>query len=254
MTKRRRNAYFQCQQFRIEQQDAAMKVTTDACVLAAWAPVEGARRILDIGTGSGLLALFAAQRAPEAQVDAIELDPLAAAQARSNFDNSPFASRLTLIEGDILEFRSDGGCDEGYDAILCNPPFFSESTRNSCERLSQARHDTRLSLNALLGATRRLLQPQGHAYLLLPVDGATQLESELDQHGLYLRRQLSLTSQPGDAPHRRVLGLSPEPGELHEESLTLYTTHPVHSREAGRLFHPFYTRLKCEATEYALPK
>ncbi|MBV1788573.1 methyltransferase [Marinobacterium sp. D7] len=246
MTKRQRNTYFQCQQFRIEQQGAAMKVTTDTCTLGAWVPVEGAQRVLDIGTGSGLLALFAAQRAPRAQVDAIELDAEAAAQAKANFESSPFASRLKLIEGDILTFEPS----EGYDAILCNPPFFSESTPNNCERLRQARHDNTLSLTALLDALQRLLLSEGSAYLLLPTDCAAQLLPGLDQHGLHLRRRLQLISQPGDTPHRWILGLSKTPGGVIEESLTLYTEHPVHSREAGRLFYPYYTRLRCEADDY----
>ncbi|KEA65736.1 tRNA (adenine37-N(6))-methyltransferase TrmN6 [Marinobacterium lacunae] len=115
-----------------------MKVTTDACTLGAWAPIESARTILDIGTGSGLLALFAAQRAPNATVDAIELDTESALQARSNFNLSPFNDRLTLIEGDITTFTTG----KTYDAILCNPPFFSDSTLNDCSRLSQARQGT----------------------------------------------------------------------------------------------------------------
>ncbi|GGC00999.1 tRNA1(Val) (adenine(37)-N6)-methyltransferase [Marinobacterium zhoushanense] len=223
-----------------------MKVTTDACALGAWAPVEQARRILDIGTGSGLLALFAAQRATQAQVDAIELEPQAAAQAKANFDASPFSTRLQLFEGDILTFEPT----QGYDAILCNPPFFSDSTLNSCERLRQARHDTQLSLTALLAAVRRLLLPAGRAYLLLPTDAALQLTPSLAQHGLQLRSRLHLISQPGDTPHRCILGLSPAAGELREDSLTLYSAHPIHSREAGRLFYDYYTRLRCEAVEY----
>lgn len=247
MNRRRRNSFFQCQQFRIEQSGAAMKVTTDACALGAWAPVTESKRILDIGTGSGLLALFAAQRAPDARIDAIELDPEAARQAERNFESSPFASRLTLIEGDITQYRPP----HDYDTILCNPPFFSHSTRNSCKRLSQARHDTHLSLDTLLAAVHRLLAPKGHAYLLLPMESAAYVEMKLPAYDLHLTGTLLLISQLGDTPHRRVLKLSPEPGEYQESSLTLYTAHPIHSREAGRLFHPFYTRLRCEADEYS---
>lgn len=167
MSRRQRNSHFQCQQFRIDQGGAAMKVTTDACALGAWVPLAGAERILDIGTGCGLLALFAAQRVPEARILGIELDPGAAAQAAANFAASPFADRLQLIEGDVRHYQ-----DAPHDAILCNPPFFSGSTPNRCARLASARHDLNLSLAALLGAIARLLSERGTAWLLLPVDTA----------------------------------------------------------------------------------
>jgi tRNA1Val (adenine37-N6)-methyltransferase len=245
MTKRQRQRHFQCQQFRIDQSDAAMKVTTDACALAAWVPLEHARRILDIGTGTGVLALFAAQRATQAQVDAIEFEPQAARQAAANFAASPFAERLQLIEGDVRRYRT---CR--YDTILCNPPFFSGSTVNRCDRLASARHDLSLSLTDLLAAIAALLAANGCAWLLLPVDSAQRAEAACAQFGLHLRERRALISQPGDAPHRLILGLSPEPGPLLEASLTLYREHPIHSADAGALFYPFYTRLRCEAPEW----
>lgn len=241
MSRRQRNSHFQCQQFRIDQSDAAMKVTTDACALGAWVPLAGARRILDIGTGSGLLALFAAQRVPEARVQGIELDPRAATQAAANFAASPFADRLQLIAGDVRHYQ-----DTPHDAILCNPPFFSGSTPNRCARLASARHDLHLPLPALLGAIARLLNTQGTAWLLLPVEAALEVTRCCTDFGLHLREQRALISQPGDAPHRLILGLSRQTGPCEEHALTLYVKHPVHTAAAGKLFFPFYTRLRCE--------
>ncbi|WP_051299035.1 tRNA1(Val) (adenine(37)-N6)-methyltransferase [Marinobacterium litorale] len=242
MTRRTRNRYFQCQKFRIEQGDSAMKVTTDACALGAWAPLPTQGHLLDIGTGTGLLALFAAQRSPELIIDAVELDSAAAAQARANFGQSPFSERLQVIEQDIRQYRPD----IRYDCILSNPPFFSDSTPNRCDRLSQARHDSHLPLADLVVSVSELLASEGRAYLLLPCESQPRLRTLLEQNGLYLRHQLSLISQPGDAPHRHILTLARQPGDCEHETLTLYRAHPVHSREAGRLFYPFYTRLRCE--------
>ncbi|WP_432698541.1 tRNA1(Val) (adenine(37)-N6)-methyltransferase [Marinobacterium sp. YM272] len=249
MSKRRRNSFFQCRNFRIEQQGAAMKVTTDACALAAWAPLASCGRILDIGTGSGVLALFLAQRAPQAQVDAVELNPEAAEQARRNFDTSPYAERLSLYTSDITAFQPQ----HRYDGIICNPPFFQDATHNSCHSRAQARHNVSLELPALLEAIARLLAAAGTAFILLPVPEALRVISLLDSLGLYLRHQLSLISQPGDAPHRLILGISPDKGQVIEETLTLYCKHPVHSTAAGELFHPFYTRLRCEDPRFESP-
>ncbi len=238
---RRRNSYFQCREFRIEQGRCAMKVTTDASLLGAWAPVEQARHLLDIGTGTGLLALFAAQRS-QAMIDAIEVDPAAAEQARSNFTASPWASRLTLIEGDIRDLAQTQA--KHYDAILCNPPFFSDSTRNACDRLAQARHNDALPLAQLLLAIERLLSEEGRAWLLLPLAESRQLLSALDVTTLHARLKLWVHSSATDAPHRVILQLEKQPGDCVERNITLYTAHPLHSAEAARLFEPYYVNLR----------
>lgn len=219
-----------------------MKVTTDACALGAWVPLEPCHRILDIGTGTGVLALFAAQRAADAKIDAVELDPVAAEQARRNVDASPYRDRIKVYTTDIATFTPA----YRYDRLICNPPFFQDSTLNTCSRLSQARHNITLSLPALLAACSRLLQPTGSAFLLLPAEEALQAIERLPTVDLYLRHKLALQSQPGDTPHRLILGLSPSEGDITDAALTLYRAHPVHTREAGQLFYPFYTRLRCE--------
>lgn len=263
MNRRQRNSFFQCRQFRIEQSGAAMKVTTDACVLGAWTPLGAARRILDIGTGSGLLALFAAQRsaAPhtDTQIDAVEFDTAAAQQAYRNFTASPWVDRLHIHHTDIRQFQPD----QPYDCILCNPPFFTDSTHNSCTRLAAARHDTSLPLPDLLHSIARLLADDGHAFVLLPSNTEARALQQAPEHGLRLSHRLAIRSSAADPAHRIILGLTPATqaaaGDqtalppVTEEILTLYTEHPIHTAAAGRLFAPFYQRLRCEDPTLAYP-
>ena len=120
------NDYFQFKQFTIRQEKCAMKVGTDGVLLGAWADVTQARRLLDIGTGTGLIAIMAAQRNPELIIDAIEIDPAAFEQARENANNTPWRERIHIFQGKVQTFAPA----YKYDTIVCNPPFFINSTKN----------------------------------------------------------------------------------------------------------------------------
>mgnify|MGYP003292389663 CR=1 FL=1 len=122
-----------------------MKVGTDGVLLGAWAPVEKSKRILDIGTGSGLVAIMMAQRS-DAEIVGVELDPEASSQALENAQNSPYASRIQIINADILEFSSQAP----FDTIVSNPPFFENSLACPEEGRNRARHTSSLPLNALI--------------------------------------------------------------------------------------------------------
>ncbi len=243
MSRRQRNSYFQCRQFRIEQGACAMKVTTDACLLGAMAPSEAATRILDIGAGSGLLALFCAQRSL-AIIDAVEIDTVAAAQCRLNFANSPWAKRLFLHESSIQQFMA--ARRESYDLIISNPPFFSRSTLNACERATTARHSGSLPLSTLADAIARLLSAQGKAWVLLPPAEAEQLIRLAEPRALFCHRRIGVRSDPDSSPHRLILEFGKGAGECSEQLFTLYRRHPYHTLEAAVLFAPYYTRMRSE--------
>lgn len=120
------NDYFQFKQFTIRQERCAMKVGTDGVLLGAWTDVTHARRLLDIGTGTGLIAIMAAQRNPELIIDAIEIDPAAFEQARENANSTSWRERIHLFQGEVQAFAPP----HKYDIIVCNPPFFINSTKN----------------------------------------------------------------------------------------------------------------------------
>lgn len=166
-----RNTYFQFKQFTVQQDRCAMKVCTDACVFGAWAGVPGTKRVLDIGTGTGLLALMAAQRNKEAYIDAVEIDPQAAAQAQENIKNSPFAERIKVRKTSIQDFTPP----YRYDTILINPPFYQADLRSPDARINQAHHAESLTFSELLTAIARLLEAGGTWHVLLPPDESTVL-------------------------------------------------------------------------------
>lgn len=183
-----RNSYFQFKQFTMQQDHCAMKVCTDACVFGAWAGTLGAKRILDIGTGTGLLSLMAAQSNKDAHIDAVEIDPEAAEQARENVTGSPFAERIEVHQTPIQDFTPL----HRYDSILINPPFFQSDLRSPDARINQAHHAESLTFSELLTAIARLLGVEGTWHVLLPPDESTLLTKMAFLQGWSKPRELTL--------------------------------------------------------------
>ena len=170
---------FRFKQFAVEQDDVAMKVGTDGVLLGAWADCEGAKRILDIGTGTGVIALQMAQRNAKAQIHAVEIDEAAAKRARANFDNSPWAERLNVEQTAVQEFSPA----EKFDLIVSNPPYFVDSLLPPDAKRSTARHTHDLTFEELDNAVARLLADDGKFALILPV---TEFEKYLTFTQLHL--------------------------------------------------------------------
>ncbi|WP_426492265.1 tRNA1(Val) (adenine(37)-N6)-methyltransferase [Hymenobacter sp. 102] len=238
------NSYFQFKQFRIEQAACAMKVCTDACVLGALASVAGARRILDIGTGTGLLALMAAQRNPQAQVEAVELDEAAATQAAANFATSPWAGRLRLHPVPLAVFAATQPTP--FNHILCNPPFFRNSLRSPNAQRTTARHTAEDSLTfaELAGFAARFLAPEGQLTVLLPPPEMQQFEQEATAAGLYPTHRLVVHHRPGSKPLRHITTFGRQPAPMQQQELPL---HKADSADYSAWFRealgPFYLAL-----------
>jgi tRNA1Val (adenine37-N6)-methyltransferase len=191
----------------VEQDRCAMKVCTDACLLGAWAGMENAKRLLDIGTGTGLLSLMMAQRHPHAQIDAVELDEQAAEQARENFRRSPWGERMQVHLGRIQDYTPN----TPYELIVCNPPFYPNHLTGPDARRTQAMHSLSLQLEELAEALARLLAEQGLAFILLPPLQADWFLSLAQQRGLWLRERLNMRHRPKSAIQRSYLCLQKEP-------------------------------------------
>lgn len=176
-----------------------MKVGTDAVLLGAWANVDGARSILDIGTGSGVIALMMAQRAEfGVKVDAVEPDTGSAIQANENVEGSPWPDKVTIHQTSIQEFQPTGR----YDLIVSNPPFFRRSLLPPTQSRQAARHTETLSFEDLLISVKRLLNPNGTFALVLPVVEGNQFREEAIRHGLACYRSMAFYSRKGKPQER----------------------------------------------------
>ena len=214
-----------------------MKVGTDGVLLGAWARIEGCRRLLDIGTGTGLVALMAAQRVPEARVVAVEIDAEATAQARENVAHSPFADRIEVVQADIRNYTST----DFFDAILCNPPFFSEATLPDHYGRALARHNSLLSFDALIASVLRLLAPDGTFHVILPTTECKHFIDSIFMSGINLVRQCQVRTVLHKVPKRTLLSFS-RVGPLCTASEELVLQQPDGTRtvDYARLTADFY--------------
>lgn len=210
---------FAFKQFIIHQDRTAMKVCTDACVLGAYANVvDSPVRILDIGTGTGLLALMSAQRNPNALVDAVEVDDAAFAQATENAVASPFSGRVNVVHERIQDFQPQ----VRYDQILTNPPFFTNHLRSPDTAVNRALHTDELPFPELIESVVRLLKPEGAWWVLLPPYEAKKLADLAKESGLRPFRRLSIRHNSRKPIFRIVTGFSFGVDTVVDETLDIH--------------------------------
>lgn len=195
------NTWFQFKQFCIHHDRCAMKVGTDGVLLGAWASFLDGSRILDVGTGSGLIALMLAQRFPSSTLLGIDIDGAAVSQARENVAASPFADRVTIEEVALQELGAAPGT---FDAIVCNPPFFEESLLPPDAGRTAARHTTSLSFAELIQHTARLLKTDGRFCVILPTTAFDSFHLQCFAVGLSLAVRCDIQTSPGKAPKRAM--------------------------------------------------
>lgn len=217
--------------------------------------------ILDIGTGTGLVALMMAQRFPNAHIDALEIDNDAAAQAMDNVRNSPWKERINILTKSIQNFVKDNisattetlsenciPCHRSkipllYDAITCNPPFFVNSMKCPDDQRTLARHSDTLSPHDLITAARRLLKPNGELSIIIPFDIVSKYEEEAAFTGLLLTRMTTIRTVARKMPKRALLAFSPtriHTTELNEQ--VLMNTDNSRSQWYRQITKDFYIR------------
>ena len=180
-----------------------MKVGTDGVLLGAWFPAEAGMRVLDIGTGTGLIALMAAQRGA-GSVTAVEIDPSAAAQAVRNAAGSEWADRIDVVVCDITDYHTD----IKFDRILSNPPYFRDSLHSPDAGRNAARHNDSLSYEALVRCSVSMLAPGGLLCVVLPYDASNEFVQCSQTTGLYLSRRTDVVTASGREPKRSLLSFA----------------------------------------------
>jgi tRNA1Val (adenine37-N6)-methyltransferase len=195
------NHTFAFKQFSINQDKCAMKVGTDAVLLGSWVNASHAKTILDIGTGTGVIALMLAQKSA-ARIDAIDLDKNAFIQATENVSNCPWKDHIEVHHISLQQFAKE--CDHKYDIIVSNPPYFIDSSKASEESRTNARHTDQLPFRELLDGVLKLLSPAGKFYVILPTKESELFREEAEKHKFFLTKQTRIITRT-DKPEKRVL-------------------------------------------------
>lgn len=234
----RRNG-FTFKQFFVAHDKCAMKVGTDGILLGAWAPVVQVQRILDIGTGSGLLAMMLAQRtADNVIIDAVELDEDAAQQARENSQQTPWSARITVHTADIQQWVSHQ--HKRYQLIVSNPPYFEKGVECRSEQREQARYTTTLDHTALLACAADCITEDGFFCVVLPADVGTTFTQLAGSSGWHLRLRTDIAEVETRLPHRVLLAFSPQAGECYCDRLIIRGPEQHYSESYTALTRMFY--------------
>ena len=234
------NSYFTFKQFTINQNRCAMKVGTDGCLLGAWADISNSNNILDIGCGSGLIAIMSAQRCPQANITGIEIDTEAAAQAIENSKASPWNDRIIIIKKDFLEFESH----ETFDTILSNPPYFINSLKCPDEKRSKARHADTLTSYTLLLQSYKLLSAKGKLSIVIPYDQLTTWQEQAEEIGYKVTRLTRVHTRSDSAPKRALIEFcKSNDSKTILEDFVLEESPGTFTTQAIELLKPFYLKL-----------
>ena len=233
---------FRFKQFSMYHHRSTMKIGTDAMILSAWAEVSGANRVLDIGTGSGIIALMMAVRS-SAVIDAVEIDEASVNEARDNFKQSPFSDRLQVFNKSMASFSES--VNNTYDVIISNPPFFINDMRPQNSRKQQARHTDSLSYSDLCFYSRKMLNNEGKLCLVLPYTESKTFLSIAAGHGLFLQKRLLIFPRPCKAPNRVNLQLgTTKPATVNEEKFIIRNEDNRFTKQYSDLLGEYYISIK----------
>lgn len=179
-----------------------MKVGVDGVLIGCWTAVDNARRILDVGTGCGLVALIMAQRAHESEILAIDIDSPSIEEASENVEASPWCGRIAVMNSSFLDLTQSDSVK--FDLIVSNPPYFHSGVAETVTAREKARHQGELSPSSLLEGSLRLLNPGGSVAMVIPAESAETLESEAASLGYVLLRKCLVRGHE-EAPYKRAL-------------------------------------------------
>jgi tRNA1Val (adenine37-N6)-methyltransferase len=236
MNSKRQSNIFRFKKFSVHHDQVALKVGTDAVLLGAWANVDGAKSILDVGTGSGVIALMLAQRTEEdVMIEGIEIEETDATQAKQNVSQSPWPYKVVIHRGAVQEFASA----HKYDLIVCNPPYFEKSLLPPSANRAQARHAQSLSADELIEHSIRLLNQNGRLSVILPTAEGNVFKAKASSR-LHLLRETAFFSRKEKPQERWLLEFGYVANKTTRNQLVLYDSNDKKTEEYINLTEDFY--------------
>ncbi|MDQ0966888.1 tRNA1Val (adenine37-N6)-methyltransferase [Flavobacterium sp. W4I14] len=227
---------FKFKQFEVDQTGCAMRINTDGVLLGATVRHPSPGLILDIGTGTGVIALMLAQRFPEAYIHAVEIDQQAAETAEKNFQFSVFSERLTIKHTSIEEYN----CAQQFDLIVSNPPFFVNDLKSEAFRKGIARHADEDFFSMLIKKSSGLLADEGMIWLILPVKQANKVIDIASQYDLWLKERIHIHSDESKPTFRQIICLKKGEAVLKENDFYIYKSLKQHTHEYELLLRDFF--------------
>jgi tRNA1Val (adenine37-N6)-methyltransferase len=231
------NQYFRFKQFAVRQENAAMKVGTDGVLLGAWANVDNAKRILDIGTGTGLIAMMLAQRS-DAPIDAVEIDEPSYLQAKYNVSCCSWGNRILLFNESFQDFAQRA--TQKYDLIVSNPPYFIKSLKSPEQSRTAARHSEMLSQEDLLIGIERTISENGRFVGVFPFVEGNIFTAKASNYGLFCAKRVTILGKEKQPPKRLLLEFCRQKSKLEESTLTIRKLDDSFTNEYKRLTKDFY--------------
>jgi tRNA1Val (adenine37-N6)-methyltransferase len=234
-------AEFRFKQFIVKQDQCAMKVGTDGVLLGAWVKPSGEKFILDIGTGTGLIALMMAQKS-DAVIHAIDIDESAYVQARENFQTSPWPERLVAMHQSLQ--RLTASPLTRYELIVSNPPYFIDASPAPSEARNIARHmDEKLSIHELVDGVKKLLTPGGRFCVIFPSKEGLIFRDYASVKGLYANRITKVRTKADKSEKRFMMEFSLTEKEVQEEELVIHEEDSYFTKEYIDLTSEYYLGL-----------
>ncbi|EHQ26207.1 methyltransferase small [Mucilaginibacter paludis DSM 18603] len=231
---------FRFKQFDVDQSGCAMKINTDGVLLGAMVKADEPHYILDIGTGTGVIALMMAQKFPGAVIDAVELDTAAAQTAGKNFGNSNFSNKLHVHPLGFEEYFNHHP-EKKYDLIVANPPFYINSLEAAGDKMNLAKHTDQTFFEVLIKAVSAHLASKGLCWLVLPVATASLVKKLILPYQLYVHHTINIHSFTDVDAHREVVVLGTIPVQSTTERFIIYNSPKVYSKQYQEILKDFFT-------------
>ncbi len=235
--------HFQFKQFGIYQKNATLKICTDSCLFGAWVASQPAvtKKVLDIGSGTGLLGLMFAQQNSGSGITGLEIDEVSSKLTFVNFQNSPWKDQLVSINASLQKFVKNE--NSKFDIIICNPPFFENQLLSGKSINNLAKHSSELKREELVECVISALQQDGVFYILLPPVEAVNFEVLAEGSGLYLNKISKVKNFEGSNHIRYMMAFAKRKTELSEEELCIYASDKIYSDKFKSLLKEYYLHL-----------